>query len=147
MNRLITNDKDLANKKIGYRYLATLSILLIIAQLAFFKIAESDPEELVVEALLISIPLIFVFLGKKWAKWATSIISFFYGVISIIGSFYLGTVVLFIVGAFQIYFGATLHFSQKVKAVFHKSLKVSKVDKDIRSKEKSNVLDYPISFD
>lgn len=107
-------------KQIGLYYLALLTVLLVISELVFRNIAESEIEETAVKVLIVGIPLIFVFLGHKWAKWVASVILILNGSITLVGVYELDSQGLYIVGLYNIFFAVVLHISKKIKPYFYK---------------------------
>lgn len=109
-----------SRKQTGLYYLVFLTVLLVISELVFRYIAESEIEETAVKVLIVGIPLIFVFLGHKWAKWLASIILILNGSITLVGVYELDSKGLYIVGLYNIFFAIVLHVSKKIKPYFYK---------------------------
>jgi len=107
-------------KQTGLFYLALLTVLLVISELVFRHIAESEIEETAVKVLIVGIPLIFVFLGHKWAKWVASLILILNGSITLVGVYELDSQGLYIVGLYNIFFAIVIHISKKIKPYFYK---------------------------
>ncbi len=108
------------SKKAEKQYLLLLTGLLVIGELIFRFIAESEIEETMVKVALIALPLVFVLLQKQWAKWVASLILILNGILFFAGMLTLKSAILGLVGAFNIFFALSLHFSRKLKSWFSK---------------------------
>ncbi len=127
----------------GYNYLMILTFLLIVGELIFRYLAESEIEETIVKVLIIGLPLVFVYLGYNWAKWAASIILVLNGILSIGGMFELGSPLLGIVGLFNILFAVTLHISKKINLLFSSTEEINTIDTDLPANVTTENFDYP----
>ena len=107
-------------RKTGLYYLSILTVLLMISESVFKLIAESEIEETAVKVLIVGLPLIFVLLGFKWARWVASLILIINGSITLVAVYELNSRGLYIVGLYNIFFAIVLHFSKKIRSYFDK---------------------------
>ncbi|MEN7548597.1 RDD family protein [Rapidithrix thailandica] len=130
-------------KQTGLYYLVLLTVLLIISELVFRHITEAEIEETVVKVLIVGIPLIFVFLGHKWAKWVASMILILNGAISLVGVYQLDSQGLYIVGLYNVFFAVVLHISKKIKPFFSNGHELQVEATEEAMKINSESFDYP----
>lgn len=132
-----------ANIRPGYQYLMILTLLLIVGELVFRYLAESEIEESIIKVFLIGLPLVFVYMRYNWAKWAASIVLALNGILSIGGMSELSTPILGLVGLFNIIFAVSLHTSKKIKSLFSNNEGINTVDTDVLANVTVETFDYP----
>lgn len=136
-------EKKINNKRRKFQYLIVLTIIWVASELIFFYLADSDIEDPIIRFIFISVPLVFVYLGHKWAKWVTSIFLFLNGVLSI-GIMLEGSSLLLAINSlFNLFFAYVLLFSKRIKIIFNGEEKTAELEKYELTEEEKEPFDYP----
>ncbi len=126
-----------------FQFLMVLTIIWVVSELIYFYFVDSDIEDPIIRLIFIGGPLVFVYLGHKWAKWVTSTFLFFNGVLSIGITLEDSSLVLAINSMFNLFFACLLLFSKRIKIIFHEDEKTADHEKYELTTEEKKPFDYP----